>query len=195
MKARTWLDDATRLMLRAVDSLHDDAFASPTALPGWTVAHIVAHLHFNAEAIARLVQWARTGIETPMYSSIAQRNADIEAGAVLPVAELRRLLHASAGALDDAFDSLAPPQWEHVVVTAQGRTVPATELVWMRFREVAVHGIDLGGGITFVDLPGEAVAKLVDEIAAKRLAAGEAPALAAWLTGRINAGPVLGPWL
>jgi uncharacterized protein (TIGR03083 family) len=195
MKARTWLDDTTRLMLRAVDSLDDNDCASPSALPGWTVAHIVAHLHFNAEAIARLTQWARTGIETPMYSSMNQRNADIEAGAVLPTAELRGLLHASTSALEDAFDALSPSQWEHLVVTAQGRTIPATELVWMRFREVAVHGIDLGRGISFVDLPGEAVAKLVDEIVAKRLAAGEAPALAAWLTGRTTTGPALGPWI
>ncbi len=195
MKARTWLNDTTRLMLRSVDSLDDGDFASPSALPGWTIAHIVAHLHFNAEAITRLTKWARTSTETPMYSSTAQRNADIEAGAALPAAELRRLVHSSARALDVAFDSLAPVQWEHLVVTAQGRTVPATELVWMRFREVAVHGIDLGRGLSFVDLPGEAVAKLVDEIVAKRLAAGEAPALAAWLTGRTSAGPSLGPWL
>jgi uncharacterized protein (TIGR03083 family) len=195
MKARTWLNDTTPLMLRAVDSLDDADFASPSALPGWTVGHLVAHLHFNAEAITRLAQWARTGIETPMYSSMAQRNADIEAGAVLPAAELRRLLQASAGALDSAFDALSPSQWEHLVVTAQGRTVPATELVWMRFREVAVHGIDLNRGISFGDLPAEAAAKLVEEIVAKRLAAGEVPALAAWLTGRTAAGPALGPWL
>jgi uncharacterized protein (TIGR03083 family) len=195
MKARTWLDDTTRLMLRAADSLDDADFASPSSLPGWTTAHIVAHLHFNAEAITRLTQWARTGIETPMYSSMAQRNADIESGAALPAAELRRLLHASTGALDDAFDVLAPSHWKHLVVTAQGRTVPATELVWMRFREVAVHGIDLGGGLSFVDLPSEATVTLVNEIVAKRLAAGEAPALAAWLTRRTNAGPALGPWL
>jgi uncharacterized protein (TIGR03083 family) len=195
MKARTWLADTTPLMLRAVDSLDDADFGSPSALPGWTVAHLVAHLHFNAEAITRLVHWARTGIETSMYSSMAQRNADIEAGALLPAAELRRLLQTSAGALDDAFDALASAQWEHLVVTAQGRTVPATELVWMRFREVAVHGIDIGGGVSFVDLPAEAVAKLVNEIVAKRLTAGEAPSLAAWLTGRAHAGPALGPWL
>jgi uncharacterized protein (TIGR03083 family) len=195
MKARTWLDDTTSLMLRAVDSLDDDAFASPSALPGWTVAHLVAHLHFNAEAIGRLTRWARTSIETPMYTSTAQRNADIEAGVLLPPAELRRLVHASAQALSDSFDTLTSTMWANTVVTAQGRTVPATELVWMRFREVAVHGIDLSSGIGFADLPGEAIAKLVDEIVAKRLAAGEGPALAAWLTGRANAGPMLGPWL
>jgi maleylpyruvate isomerase len=65
----------------------------------------------------------------------------------------------------------------------------------MRFREVAVHGIDLGTGLTFADYPPDAVARLVHEIIAKRLAAGESSALAAALTGRTNAGPTLGPWL
>jgi maleylpyruvate isomerase len=197
MSARVWLDEATALMLGAVDGVADSAFASPSSLPGWTVGHVVAHLHYNAEAIGRLAQWARTGIETPMYPSQAHRNADIEAGSRLAPAELRRLVYASAKALADAFDALTPPMWAHMIVTAQGRTVPATELLWMRFREVAVHGIDLGVGFGFgfADLPSDAVAKLVDEIVAKRLSAGEGPALAAWLTGRTTAGPSLGPWL
>jgi uncharacterized protein (TIGR03083 family) len=192
---RAWLDDATTLMLRAVDQLDDAAFGSPTALADWTVGHVVAHLHLNAEAIGRLATWAHTGIETPMYASAAQRNGDIEAASLLPPPELRRLLHGATTALAEEFDSLTPEMWTNTVVTAQGRTVPATELVWMRFREVAVHGIDLGTGLTFADLPTDAVAKLVGEIVAKRLAGGEGPALAAWLTGRINTGPTLGPWL
>ncbi len=193
MKSRAWLDDATALMLQAVDQLDDAAFGSPSALADWTIGHIVAHLHLNAEAIGRLATWARTGVKTPMYASAAQRAADIEAGSSLPPAELRRLVRGSTEALSQAFDSLTPQMWTNTIVTGQGRTVPATELVWMRFREVAVHGIDLGTGVTFADLPTDAVSKLVDEIVAKRLAGGEGPTLAAWLSGRL--GPDLRPWL
>ncbi len=195
MSERAWLDAANALVLRAVDRLDDAAFLLPSTLPNWTNAHIVAHLHFNAQAIGRLAAWARTGIETPMYSSQAQRNADITAGSLLPPAELRRLLTASTEDLSTSFDALTSAMWVHMVVTAQGRTVPASELVWMRFREVAVHGIDLGTGLTFADLPAEAVSKLVHEIVAKRFAAGEAPAIAALLSGRTDAGPALGAWL
>jgi uncharacterized protein (TIGR03083 family) len=195
MNTRAWLNDATELMLGAVDQLDDAAFATPSPLPGWSIGHIVAHLHFNAEALGRLAGWARTGVEASMYTSTAQRNSDIEAGATLPPAELRRLVHASARALNESFDALTPKLWANTVVTAQGRTVPATELVWIRFREVAVHGIDLGTGINVADFPADAVANLVEEIVAKRLAAGEGPGLAAWLTGRVNAGPPLGPWI
>jgi maleylpyruvate isomerase len=193
MTTRQWLDDATTLMLQAVDQLDDAAFGSPSALTDWTNGHIVAHLHLNAEAIGRLAEWARTGVKTPMYASAAQRSGDIEAASSLPPSELRRLVHASTEALTEAFDSLTPQMWTNTVVTGQGRTVPATELLWMRFREVAVHCVDLGTGLTFADLPPDAVGKLVDEIVAKRLGAGEGPTLAAWLSGR--PGPDLGPWL
>jgi maleylpyruvate isomerase len=192
---REWLDAANTCLSAAMDRLDDDDFTQPSSLAGWTNGHVVAHLHLNAEAIGRLVTWAYTGIETPMYASPEQRNTDIEAAATMPSGALRRLVHESAETLDRAFDALTAEQWARTVVTAQGRTVPATELVWMRFREVAVHAMDLGTGVTFADLPPDAVAQLVDEIVTKRLGAGEAPALAAWLTGRADAGPVLGPWL
>jgi maleylpyruvate isomerase len=130
-----------------------------------------------------------------MYSSGTQRTGDIKTGSSLPPHELRSLVRRSARELAASFDSLTPAMWEHKVVTAQGRTVPASELVWMRFREVAVHAIDLDTGISFGDLPPEAVAKLVHEIVTKRLGSGEGPGLAAWLTGRKAAGPPLGPWL
>lgn len=195
MSNRHWLDAATTLTSGAIGSLNDSDFESPSKLTNWTNAHIIAHLHFNAEAIGHLVSWAKTGDENPMYSSTTQRNADIEAGSRLPPSELRRLLVASTQKLAASFDALTPDMWVSNVVTAQGRTVPATELVWMRFREVCVHGIDLGTGLTFSDFPAEAVSKLVNEIVSKRLGANEGPALAAILTGRNEAGPALGAWL
>lgn len=192
---RAWLDTANACFWQALDRLDDGDFARPSALPGWSIGHVVGHVHLNAEAIGRLVTWARTGVETPMYPSRAQRDADIETTAQLDPGALRQLVRESADVLDRSFDELTPQMWEATVVTAQGRTVPAAEVVWMRFREVAIHGIDLATGMTFGDLPAEAVAKLVGEIVDKRLGAGEGPALAAWLTGRTNGGPALGPWL
>jgi uncharacterized protein (TIGR03083 family) len=192
---RVWLTDTTALMLRTVGLLADDAFATQTPLPEWTIGHVVAHLHFNAVAIQRLVTWARTGVETPMYASTTQRNADIALGATLPPSEMKRLVVSSSAELDDAFDSLAPEMWTNLVVTAQGRTVPATELVWMRVREVMVHTIDLDPEVLFSDMPADAVTKLVNEITARRLSLHEGPSLAAVLTGRTAAGAPLGPWL
>ncbi|WP_229874876.1 maleylpyruvate isomerase family mycothiol-dependent enzyme [Amycolatopsis deserti] len=195
MSTRDWMDEGTRLILSAIDQLDDAEFDAPTLLPGWTRRHLVAHLHYNAEALRRLVSWARTGVESRMYASTEQRNAEIETGARLPVAELRRLVRESADALAADLDALPEEAWSNQVVTAQGRTVPATEIVWMRTREVAVHAADLDRGVGFDDLPADLVEALIADTLKRRIAQGHGPALARWLTGRTGQAPELGPWL
>jgi maleylpyruvate isomerase len=192
---RDWMDHGTKLFLAAVDGLDDAAFDRPTALPGWTRKHVIAHVHYNAEALRRLVRWARTGAESRMYASPQQRAAEIGQGAQLSAAQLRLMVHESASALAADLDALTEPSWSQAVVTAQGRTVPATEIPWMRTREVAVHAIDLDAGVGFTDLPDDLNAALVTDTVAKRLAEGEGAVLAQWLTGRAAGAPALGPWL
>jgi maleylpyruvate isomerase len=189
------MTDATALFLRTVDRLPDADLDAPTALPGWTRRHVIAHVHFNAEALLRLAAWASTGVESRMYASPEQRNAEIAEGATLPAAELRALVSGSAQRLGETLAALSPDAWHATVVTAQGRSVPATEIPWMRAREVAVHTVDLDAGVGFADLPEAFVPALVTEVAAKRAASGEGPALAAWLTGRAGTAPELGRWL
>jgi len=192
---RGWMDRGTELFLDSLGGLSDDALGEPTGLPGWSRRHLVAHVHYNAEALRRLVSWARTGVENRMYADADQRNSEIEAGAELSADRLRALVRASAAELSGDLDSLPAEAWQHEVVTAQGRTVPATEIPWMRTREVAVHAVDLRAGVTFDDLPEELNAALAADVVKKRAASGEAPSLAAWLTGRAPGAPALGPWL
>jgi maleylpyruvate isomerase len=195
MRSREWLTDATALFLDGVDKLSDADLDAPTGLPGWTRRHVVAHVHFNALALGRLVSWAATGTENRMYPSMERRNAEIAEGAALPAADLRRLVHASAEELVAALDALPTEAWTHEVVTAQGRTIAATEIPWMRAKEMAVHAVDLGAGTTFADLPDDLVTALLADVVTKRVAGGEGAGLAAWLTGRTVEAPALGPWL
>jgi maleylpyruvate isomerase len=193
---RRWLADGTTRFLEAVDTLTDDAaWDAPTRLPGWRPRELIAHVHHNALALRNLVIWATTGVETPMYASTEQRDADIAATATEPPARLRELVRTSAAALDDDLDEMDDAAWAATVVTAQGRTVPAREIVWMRTREVVVHAIDLDVGVGFVDLPADLVEALVQDVVALRLRRGEGPTLAAWLTGRGVAGEDLGRWI
>ena len=191
--ARPWMDEATEMFLRGVDALDDEAWERET-LPGWRPREIVAHVHHNAEAISNLATWASTGVETPMYPSMEQRDEDIRASALLPISELRRMVRHSAERLAGELDELTDEAWQRTVVTAQGRTVPASEVVWMRTREVAVHGVDLQCGIRFEDFSNELLAALVDDVVKLRVRRGEAATLAAWLTGRATGGE-LGPWI
>lgn len=204
--SREWMTSGTVLMTNAVSALDDESFSAATALPGWTRRHVVAHVAANAEAIGNLVRWAATGVETPMYISAQARAAGIERGVGLAAAELKLWLAVSAEQLAVAMDRLTEDQWQQLVRTAQGRTVPATETPWMRAREVCVHAVDLGAGIEFEDLPREFNRALCLDIQAKRglatlppeAAAASLPDVSAWLAGRphsIANAPELGPWL
>ena len=192
---RGWMDACTMLFLDALDGLSDAELDAPTALPGWTRRHVVAHVHLNAEALRNLLHWARTGEVTSMYVSREARDADIERGATLPARQLRALVRESAAALAADMDALPEEAWRREVRTAQGRPVPATEIPWMRTREMAIHGVDLGAGIGFEDLPEGLTAALAVDAVRKHAAGAAGPGLAAWLTGRTSQAPVLEPWL
>ncbi|MFI6520436.1 maleylpyruvate isomerase family mycothiol-dependent enzyme [Spirillospora sp. NPDC050679] len=202
--AARWAREGTELFLAAAGGLTEADYEAPSALPGWTRKHLVAHVAANADALGNLVRWAATGEVTPMYASPEERAAGIERGPRMTGADLTDWLNGSAAALGAAMDKLTESQWQILVVTAQGRTVPATEVPWMRSREVFVHTVDLDRGTAFADLPGDFVEALIADIAAKRrLAAADLPdgppaEVAAWLAGRPHAlagAPRLGPWL
>ncbi|GAA4551693.1 maleylpyruvate isomerase N-terminal domain-containing protein [Amycolatopsis samaneae] len=188
----TWMRAGTERLLGIVDGLEEPRFAEPSSLPGWTIGHLVAHVHYNACALGRLASWAATGVETPMYAGAEQREREISTGAALPPAELKELVRESAARLDSLLSALTDEQWTSHVVTAQGRTVSAEEIPWLRVREVVVHGVDLAGD-TWEQWPEELLEALVREIVEQRLARGQAAVLAGVLTGR-SSGP-LPPWL
>lgn len=179
-----WMAHGTATFLDALATLPDDRLDRPTALVGWTGRHLLAHVAANADALVNLAHWARTGEETPMYASPAQRDADIEAGATRPAAELRAWAVRAAETLQTRLAELDERRWNRLVRTAQGRTVPAEEIPWMRAREVMVHAVDLGAGVGFDDFPADFLAALIDDIAAKRSGAGPALALTATDHGR-----------
>ncbi|GAA2123086.1 hypothetical protein GCM10009727_09540 [Actinomadura napierensis] len=198
------MQDGTKLFLDAATGLTEPEYDAPSLLPGWSRKHLVAHVAANADALGNLVHWAATGEETPMYASPEERAAGIERGPRMSDAELTGWLTSSCAALRTAMEALTDRQWQAEVVTAQGRTVPATEVPWMRSRETFVHAVDLDRGVSFADLPGDFLEALVTEIAAKRkldasaLPDGPLPEVAAWLAGRPHAlagAPPLGPWL
>ena len=159
----------TAFFARRLVRLDDAGLAGPSLLPGWSRAALVAHVGYNARALTRLVAWAETGVETPMYASPRQRALEIERGASLPPRALRALFAHSEVHLNVAWRDLPSAAWDAEVVTAQGRTVPARETAWMRTREVWVHAVDLGDGAGFGELPPE----LLDRLAADVLAGWE----------------------
>jgi len=154
----------TAFFARKLNELSDAELDGGSLLPGWTRRHVVAHIGYNARAVARLVEWAATGVETPMYPSVEVRNYEIDYGATLSPIALRNLFDHSAVHLSVEWRDLPDAAWDHEVRTIQGRTVPASETVWMRSREVWVHAVDLGNGATFSDIPAPVLERLLGDI-------------------------------
>lgn len=174
--------------------LSDVDVDGPSLLPGWQRRHVVAHVGYNARALTRLVTWARTGVQTPMYPSTKARNAEIDDGATRSPATLRELHRLESAALDTAWRELPVDRWDFPVRTAQGRTVPVSITPWMRVREVWLHAVDLGSGGRFEDFPPELVDRLLVDITSWWARAGEGAGLTLTPTDRTVSGlAVSGP--
>ena len=203
MRSQEWVAEGTALCREALVELD-----GPSLLPGWTRKHVAAHLSLNAEAIGNLVHWAKTGEERRMYASPEQRGADIDAAALRPTDELLTWFDGSARVLADAMAGLTAEEWQRPVLSAQGQGILATETPWLRSREVMIHAVDLGTGVTFADLPTDFIEALSADIRAKRgdvpEVTGPLPEVAAYLAGRSYDGVLaadgrpaepLPPWL
>jgi maleylpyruvate isomerase len=170
--------DGTELFLSAVAELGADELGEPSGLPGWTRRHLLAHVGFNARALRRLAAWARTGEPQPMYGSAEQRSAEIAEGATWDGPRLRAFVADTAADLAADLDALDERQWGTSVVTGQGRTVPATEIPWLRTREVAIHAVDLRGSVTFDTLPVDLLVAVIDDVVARRSSQRRDPPIA-----------------
>ncbi len=141
-----------------VARVDDDMAARPSLLPGWTVGHLLTHLARNADSHTFMVAAAGSGDVVPQYpGGQAQRDGDIDAGAGRPAAELAADILAAQERLERAWDGLHVSTW----LAGLGRTatrgpVTLADLVFLRWREVEIHTVDLGladiGGPTWDDL-------------------------------------------
>src|SRR5262245_1123799 len=71
------IGEATGRLVTTAAALTDAQTREPSLLPGWTRGHVLTHIARNADGLANLLGWARTGRETPMYASADSRRADL----------------------------------------------------------------------------------------------------------------------
>ncbi|MGW4947953.1 maleylpyruvate isomerase family mycothiol-dependent enzyme [Actinoplanes sp. NPDC004185] len=157
----TDVDEATERLIRTAEGLDDSAMSAPSALPGWTVGHVLTHVARNADAYTNLLTWARTGVETPAYASPTARADGIDAGADRPVAEQIADLREAHERLADAAAAMPAEAWTFFLAPtgASAAAVP-----WARLREVEVHHVDLGRGYTPEDWSDAFALRLLREI-------------------------------
>jgi maleylpyruvate isomerase len=144
---------ATEQLLGDLDGLSDAQVAGPSLLPGWTRGHVLTHLARNAEGGTRLLGWARTGVPSYEYESLAARAAAIEAGADRPAATLIEDLRQTADAFAAAATGMPPGAWQRVVRYTAGQEPRAEVIVPSRLAEVLIHHVDLDLGYRPHDWP------------------------------------------
>lgn len=134
--------------LRTIDPVDP---ATPSALPAWTVGHVLTHLARNADSILSMLAG------NPQYPHGREgRNADIDAGAGRPWDELVDDVDRTASAVDEALASV--DDWSGTVDTIAAPR-PKDMLPFLRQREVEVHRADLGLGYGFEHFPNRYVRK------------------------------------
>lgn len=158
---------ASAVLLDAVDALDETSVHGPSTLPGWTRGHVVSHLARNADGLVNLLSWARTGIESPMYASTADREADIHEGAHRLAQVQQEDLRAATERFTMAAEVMSETDWEATVTNWQGKSLAVSMVPWMRLTEVLVHHVDLNRGCDFdrvVELAGDQIEPFVDYV-------------------------------
>ncbi|MFD8544777.1 maleylpyruvate isomerase family mycothiol-dependent enzyme [Streptomyces sp. NPDC059649] len=139
--------EAGQERLRALlPGLSDAAVRAPSALPGWSRAHVLAHIEGIAGATARQARYALRGELVELYDGgRPERAAGIEAGAVRDAAALREAVRAALDESSAAWAAVGPADWSRPVRYRNGelRTV-----LWAWWRELEIHTADalLGQG-------------------------------------------------
>jgi maleylpyruvate isomerase len=148
------VDSHTDRLLVTARSLADPS--GPSLCEGWTRGHVLSHVARNADGLVRLVRSAVDGTRETMYDSREKRQADIDAGAGRPTAELVADVEASAAALADELPRLAPEHADHPLERTPGDIRgTGADIPMMRLREVTWHHVDLDAGFGFADLEPE----------------------------------------
>ncbi len=157
----TDVDQATDELLTTAADLDPAVVGRPSALPGWTVGHVLTHVARNADALTNLLTWARSGVETLPYASREARDAAIEEGSSRPLREQIQDIRESHERFADAGASMPAEAWTFFLSWA-GQS--AAGVPWLRLREVTVHHVDLGVGYSPADWSDAFAQRLLKEV-------------------------------
>ena len=172
------VQERTSALLRTVEGMDRADRAAPSLLPGWTRAHVVAHLTSNADALVNLLLWAKTGVRTPLYRTAEERTAGIESGVDASAEQAAVDLRAAAERLRGAASAMADDEWDVRVrmgVAGAGAEIAARELPWRRLEELEVHHVDLDVGYTPAHWTPEFAERMLDMVLRAMATSAEQP--------------------
>lgn len=141
---------AHQVLLEAVDALDELSFAAPSTLPGWSRAHVVAHLALNARSHVGLFAAAARGDVAEQYRGGAPaRAAAIDEWSAHSPDQLKKDLRRAVYELEGAWAGANAEAWQGTGLSPSGLVIAISDLPFLRWRETLVHTVDLDIGIGF----------------------------------------------
>ena len=147
------IDQATQRLLDDARTIPEAGLRAPSLLPGWTRAHVLAHVARSADAMRNLLIGARSGQDRAAYASAQAREADIERGAAMRAEDLIADLADSSMALRTIVRQLPDEAWQVPVRVLDSAPFPAAGLLTRRLVEVELHHCDLAVRYSPADWP------------------------------------------
>lgn len=129
-----------RRLTGLLDGLTDAGVRAPSALPGWSRAHVLSHIEGVCAALARQAAYAAKGELIEMYDhGRPGRDAAIKTGSRRTAEELRSALRTSLAESDAVWSTLGPGDWSRPVRYRDGDVTTALLCWW---RELEIHTAD-----------------------------------------------------
>lgn len=148
--------EASQRLVRTVDGLSEEQLLGDSLLPGWSRAHVAAHLALNGLALTAVLNGVAANSAVPMYTSQEARNQEIDDLAAAGPAEVRSQTLRSVSCFTTAAEDFPQTKADDPVERVPGGTTfPAGAALTMRWREVEFHHADLGTDYTHSDWPQE----------------------------------------
>ncbi len=143
----------TAYFARLLNGLSDDALSNSSARPGWTRAHVVAHVGYHARRFAQLIEGARIRGKVIAPDSTTSDSDLVTLGASLPARALRGLFDHSAIHLDVEWRDLPGTAWDAPISLPDGCKITARDTPLIRARTLWQSALDLDAGGRLADLP------------------------------------------
>ncbi|UTT70982.1 maleylpyruvate isomerase family mycothiol-dependent enzyme [Arthrobacter sp. DNA4] len=138
------LHKAADALTAAVDRIPAGGERDPSTLPGWSRGHLLAHIAGICGALARQVEYGRSGRTVELYDGgVDGRNRAIELAAGHSLEEHREDVAAAVQRALAAFEGLGEDEWQTRIAFRDGVIFDAGLALW---RELVIHTADLDTG-------------------------------------------------
>jgi maleylpyruvate isomerase len=156
-------------VLELLAGVPEERLRAASPLPGWSRAHVAAHLAGNARAMRRQAEYAVRGELVDFYDGgFPARDAVIDRESAGTPAELVAAVAEAQRELEQTWRGLKPDAWDRPV---RWRRSTVLDTLYGRWREAEIHAADLDLGYRPQDWP-EPFARHALDFLAPRVPAG-----------------------